>query len=189
MLMKQTFQSLQLPDVDAVPAQARMAVLLNPASYEAYYDLYGDAGISNLFVGIKDVHAREWANWFGETLTHKEERKEEALTALKETLDGLRDKHPTGPFSNIDLEHWYEDQLVPAAERKRKRWSNKAKRRGEVREIWGEGWEQVFDPGKTLPYSISHSLLTVLRLNNIGLTGVPCMGSSQETCRGDTAGF
>jgi hypothetical protein len=139
-----------------VPTQDRMAVLLNPASYEAYYDRYGVSGITNLFVGINEVHVREWANWFGETLTHKEERKEEALTALKETLDRLRDKHPTGPFSDISSEHWYGEQLAPAAERKRKHWSNKDLRKRQVGELWGEGWQKVFDPGKALPYSNSH---------------------------------
>jgi hypothetical protein len=133
-----------------------MNVLLNPASYEAYYDRYGVSGITNLFVGINEVHVREWVNWFGETLTHKEERKEEALTALKETLDGLRDKHPTGPFRDISSEHWYGEQLVPAAQRKRKHWSNKAKRKHQVGQLWGEGWQQVFDPGKAMPYSNSH---------------------------------
>jgi hypothetical protein len=133
-----------------------MAVLLNPASYEAYYDQYGGSGITALFAGINQRHVRMWANWFGETLTHTEERKEEALTALKETLDALRDKQPTGPFSDITAEHWYADQLVPAAERKRKHWSNKELRRRQIGESWGEGWEKVFDSGKTLPCSLSH---------------------------------
>jgi hypothetical protein len=156
MLMKQTFKSLQLPDVEAVPTQDRLAVLMNPASYEAYYDRFGVSGINNLFVGIPEEHIRMWVNWFGETLTDKEERKEEALTALKETLDGLCDKHPTGPFSDIRSEHWYGEQLVPAAERKRKHWNNKDLRKRQVGQIWGEGWQKVFDPGKTLPYWISH---------------------------------
>jgi hypothetical protein len=68
----------------------------------------------------------------------------------------LRDKQPTEPFRDISSEHWYEEQLVPASERKRKHWNNKELRKRQVAELWGEGWQKVFDPGKTLPCSISY---------------------------------
>jgi hypothetical protein len=103
-LTTQAFKALQLPDVEAVPAKARMAVFLNPGNLHSYFNKYGAEGVSALFSGIDHALIRQWAQWFGEVLAREQAQEDKISAALKDALDEKLKSNPAGPLSDMQKE-------------------------------------------------------------------------------------